>query len=150
MHRGKISANVQTITRYTKMLGLTASLGVPRKCRKRGSISSSWPNEIWHLHATVVHTLDNRRGYVQVLMDNVSRKIIAYRTSDSVSGLSTAAILQKGYDSLKWVLAEKINLIVNGGPENNNGAVKMLLESIPLKKLIARVDLTTPIHSSRR
>jgi len=83
-------------------------------------------------------------------MDNVSRKIIAYRTSDSVSGLSTAAILQKGYDSLKWVLAEKINLIVNGGPENNNGAVKMLLESIPLKKLIARVDLTTPIHSSRR
>jgi len=64
--------------------------------------------------------------------------------------LSTAAVLQKGYDSLQCVPVRKINLIVDGGPENNNGAVKMLLESIPLKKLTARVDLTTPIHSSRR
>jgi len=36
-----------------------------------------------------------------------------------------------------------INLIVDGGgPENNSGAVRMHSESIPLKKLIARVDVT--------
>ena len=142
VNRGKISANVQTITRYAMMLGLTASRGIPHKCRKRGSISCSRPNEVWHLDATVVHTLDNRKGYVQLLMDNFSRKIIAYRTSDSVSGLSTAAVLQKGYDSLQCTPVQKIDLIVDGGPENKNSAVKMLLESIPLKKLIAGVDVT--------
>ena len=75
-------------------------------------------------------------------MDSFSRKIIAYRTSDSISSLSTAGVLQQGYETLQCVPVQKINLIVDGGPENNNARVESVLEQLPVKKLIAGVDVT--------
>ena len=37
---------------------------------------------------------------------------------------------------------EAVSLIVDGGPENNNRMVEAYLETVTIKKLIARVDVT--------
>jgi len=55
---------------------------------------------------------------------NFSRKIIAYRTSDSVSGLSTTVVLQKGYDSLHCVPVRKINLIAGVDVTYSNSLIE--------------------------
>ena len=85
---GLVSANVSTIIRYAKIMGLDAARKVRPKSRKRGSFSAEKPNQAWHMDVTVVATTDNRKAYLQLILDNYSRKIIAWKVSSSVSGFN--------------------------------------------------------------
>jgi len=142
IHSGKLSAHVATITRYARLLGLTVLRANPHRSRKRGSIAADGPNKVWHLDATYVRALDNSKTAVQLLQDNFSRKIIAWKVASSVSWHTTTEVIRSGYSSLTRIPTEKIDLIVDGGPENNNTEVEALLEQIPLRKLIAQVQVT--------
>jgi len=88
-----------------------------------------------------VRTEDGQRVFVQLLQDNFSRKIIAWIVNTVVSGLSTSTLLRKGCEQLKRAPDEMISLIVDGGPENNNRNVEAVLEGLPVRKLIAGVEI---------
>lgn len=137
---GKVVANLRTIMRYAKLLGLTNRPRM-KKCRKRGSITATRPNEVWHLDATVLRTEDNQKVFIQLLQDNYSRKILAWIIARTVNGLSTSALLRRGYEQMREVCPEPVRLIVDGGPENNNQEVEALLEELPVKKLVAGVQI---------
>ena len=136
----QVTANVETITHCAKLLGL-AGRKPPRKHRRRGSVAATRPNQVWHLDVTFVRTLDNVKAAVQLVQDNFSRKIIAWNVSLTVSGLNTAELLRKAYATVRRIPTESIDLVVDGGAENNNADVEHLIEPLPLKKLIAQVDI---------
>ena len=142
IHSGKLSAHIATVTRYARLLGLTVSRANPHRSRKRESISADGPNKVRHLDATFVRGVDNSKTAVQLLRDNFSRKIIAWKVASSVSSATTTEVIRSGCSTLTGVPIEKIDLIVDGGPENNNVEVGALLEQLPLRKLIAQVQVT--------
>ena len=141
IHTKSVSAHVRTITNYAKVMGLTA-FHPTRKIRKRGSLATSRPNEAWHMDTTVIVTQNHEKAYLQILMDNYSRKILSWKVSASVSGLISTELLRTAFAALGNHPPELIKLIVDGGSENSNRTVSAFLESLPIKKLIAQVDVT--------
>ncbi len=142
VHSGRLSANVATILHYVKRLGLDGLHGVRKKSRKRGSVTAQRPNQAWHLDVTVVTTANNLKAYVQILLDSFSRRIIAWKASADVSGIRTTELLRSAFSQLAQAPQECVSLIVDGGSENNNRHVEAYLASVPVKKLIARVDVS--------
>jgi Integrase core domain. len=135
-----IHAHVSTITGYAKRLGLINPTHF-HKSRKRGSFSATAPNQAWHLDATIIMTDLHEKAYLQLVIDNYSRKIIAWEISGTISGLQTTTLLKKAFASLSGAVPESFDLIVDGGPENNNSRVSAFLNNTPIRKLVAKVDV---------
>ena len=141
IHERTVCASVATITGYAKLLGLTHRKPVHRS-RKRGSLSASYPNEAWHVDATGIFTESHQKAYLQFVLDNFSKRIIAWQAGDSISGFRTTELIKSAFADLSSSAPERIDLIVDGGPENNNRLVSAFLEDTPIRKLVARVDVS--------
>ena len=141
IHERIVSASVATITGYAKLLGFSRRKSVHRS-RKRGSIVASFPNEAWHLDATIITTESHEKSYLQFILDNYSKRIIAWQGGDSISGFRTTELLKSAFASLSSSPQKHIDLIMDGGPENNNCLVSAYLEDTPIRKLVARIDVT--------
>src|SRR5262245_40996066 len=51
------------------------------------------PNEMWHIDTTVIRLLDGTRAYLRAVIDNVSRRILAWRVADTFAPVNTVAVL---------------------------------------------------------
>ena len=47
------------------------------------------PNEYWQIDATVIRLTTGIRIYLQAVIDNFSRRILAWRVSDTLSSATT-------------------------------------------------------------
>ncbi|MBD3348189.1 MAG: DDE-type integrase/transposase/recombinase [Candidatus Eisenbacteria bacterium] len=56
-------------------------------------IRASRPDEIWHIDTTVIRLLDGTRAYLQAVLDNHSRRILAWRVHDHLDPGGSAALL---------------------------------------------------------
>jgi putative transposase len=76
-------------------------------------------------------------------MDNYSRYILNYQVSDKVSALIRKQSIQEAYEKFIYDPNEDVQLIVDGGIENNNNAVEKYIipEEITVQKLIAGKDI---------
>ena len=45
-------------------------------------------NEMWHIDTTVIRLLDGRRTYLHAVIDNFSRRILAWRVADTFAPIS--------------------------------------------------------------
>lgn len=94
--------------------------------KKRISVRAEKPNEIWHMDVTRYKTIDNKMMYIYTVMDNFSRKILAWDVSENLSGQirlnSLNSVINEQFLEKKIVKneIEKLDLIVDGGSENNN------------------------------
>ena len=136
-----VCAHVRTITRYAKLLGFY-NAHLPHRSRKRGSLSAASPNQAWHMDVTILRTMDNQKAFLQLILDNCSHKIIAWKDSLAISGLNSMELLRSAFSSLTTTPSENISLIVDGGSENNNSIVHAYLDTVPIRKLIAQVDVS--------
>jgi hypothetical protein len=51
------------------------------------------PNELWHVDVTILKLLDGTRAYIHAVIDNYSRKILAWLVADSLEPGATATVL---------------------------------------------------------
>jgi transposase InsO family protein len=107
----------------------------------REGIRATRPDEIWNIDTTLVRLLDGTRAYVQALIDNYSRRILAWRVSERLEPGATAALLLEAGRHLDGKAAAPM-LLVDAGVENLNGAVDELVDAGRLRRVLARVDLT--------
>ena len=97
------------------------------------------PNEIWHMDTTLIRLLDGSRVYLQAVIDNFSRRILAWKVSPTFNPLATVEIL---LTAAKGVGSDKPLLLVDGGVENFNGAVDELIASGLLSRVLAQTEIT--------
>jgi putative transposase len=145
LREGVITVSIDTLYRLNRQLGIKEKLGRKKKKKRRKiGIRASYPNQIWHTDITVVKTSDAKKYYVYLLIDNFSRKILAYDIRAKVSGLVTSFLIQKAYGKASHLSNDlNVQLIVDGGPENNNIYVDNFVNQsqINLKKLVALRDI---------
>jgi len=115
----------------------------PRKrvhpARPKVGIRASRPNEIWHVDTTLIRLLDGSRAYLHAVIDNFSRRILAWKVLATFDPNTTAELLIHASTGL---VNEKPTLLADGGVENINGAVDQLVESGLLKRLLAQTEIT--------
>ncbi|WP_256041257.1 DDE-type integrase/transposase/recombinase [Chryseobacterium sp. EO14] len=103
------------------------------------------PNEIWHADVTEFVTSDNVKFYVHSVLDNFSRKIIAYTISRNKTAktrlisLKEAIMVQFG----NVLSTTDLDLIVDGGSENNNFRIHNFIRhcKVTIHKKIALKDV---------
>jgi putative transposase len=94
------------------------------------------------MDATVLSLQDGTKAYLQLILDNFSRRIIACQVEPSPSALHSEQLLRSAFASIADTASDNIDLIVDGGSENNNRIVEAFLTTTPIRKLIARVDVS--------
>jgi transposase InsO family protein len=82
------------------------------------------------------------KAFLQPILDNFSRRIVGWKASSEVSALSSSELLRSAFASIASAAPQQIDLIVDGGGENNNRSVEAFLATTPIRKLVARVDVS--------
>jgi len=88
--------------------------------------------------------MDNIKVYIYIVMDNFSRKILAYRASLSYSANLAFNCLKEAYEN--HILPNQpdwdVELMVDGGSEVNNATIDSYIKTISVKKIIAQQDVS--------
>ena len=88
---------------------------------------------------TLIRLLDGSRAYLQAVIDNFSRRILAWKVTPSFDPLATAEILLAAAKGLENGTP---TVLTDGGVENFNGAVDELVRSGLLHRVLARTEIT--------
>jgi putative transposase len=103
-------------------------------------VCATQPNEAWHVDTTVIRLLDGTRAYIHAVIDNFSRKILAWTVAARLEPTSTSQVLLAVSKHL--VSAGRPVLYADSGIENVNGVVDATLFSACLERVLAQVDVT--------
>lgn len=96
-------------------------------------------NEIWHIDTTIIRLLDGSRAYLQAVIDNFSRRVLAWKVTGTFDPQATVEVL---LTAAKGVSNDKPLLLADGGVENFNGAVDELIGSGLLRRVLAQTEIT--------
>ncbi len=109
--------------------------------KPKDGVRASKPDELWHVDTTVIRLLDGTKIYLHAVIDNFSRKILAWRATNSFQVASTVAIL---HDAVLGAIERDAcpTLVADSGVENLNAGVDGLIESGLLSRVLALRNVT--------
>jgi hypothetical protein len=106
----------------------------------RLGIRASKPGEIWHIDTTVIRLLDGTRAYLHAVLDNFSRRILAWKVLERFEPASAVEILVQA-GRLLVPGTSPPTLLADAGVENKNAAVDELVETGLLKRVLAMTEI---------
>jgi len=107
--------------------------------KPRIGLRATKPNEYWHVDTTIIRLLDGSRVYVHAVLDNFSRRILAWRLNDTFETDTTAELLKEGAKGLPENTVP--SAVMDSGVENVNGTINELVSAGTIKRILAQVDI---------
>ena len=101
-------------------------------------IRATRPNETWHVDTTLIRLLDGSKAYLHAIIDNFSRRVLAWRVNDTFIPAVTGELL---IEAAREIEDAKPQVLVDGGVENYNTAVDKLVDSGLLKRILAQTEI---------
>jgi transposase InsO family protein len=97
-------------------------------------------NEMWHIDTTVIRLLDGTRAYLHAVIDNFSRRILAWRVADTFAPVNSVTVL---LDASRAATPSETTPVVlaDGGVENVNAQVDDLITTGVLRRVLAFTEL---------
>jgi putative transposase len=86
----------------------------------------------------ILKLLDGTRAYLHAVIDNFSRRILAWRVTDRICSGTTVEILIEAGRNLAGVVP---TVLTDQGSENVNAKVDALIEGGVLRRLLAQVEV---------
>jgi putative transposase len=113
-------------------------------------IRATKPNDIWHVDMTIIRLLDGTKLYLSGVIDNYSRRIVAWKLEKTFDASVTAELLTNAATNLKElttsVTATDTSTIIprvmmDNGIENFNKTMDALETEGSIKRVLAQVDV---------
>jgi transposase InsO family protein len=102
-------------------------------------VRASRPNEIWHIDVTILRMLDGTKAYIHAVIDNYSRKFLAWTVEARLDPTVTCAVLLA---TGKHIVAAAVPTVyADSGVENVNAAVDQTLFGACLRRILAQVEV---------
>jgi len=98
------------------------------------------PDEMWHIDTTVIRLLDGTRAYVHAVIDNFSRRILAWRVTDTFAAINSVAVLLEAIQGARCSASAPV-VLADAGVENVNAQVDALIDTGVLRRLLAFTEL---------
>ena len=137
---GKVFASASTWYRLMKERNWRRPRKRKHPRKPKLGIRTDAPNKIWHVDTTVFRLTDGKKAYVQAIIDNFSRKILAWSVGDKLEPMATAVLIaEAGKD--KVLENRETSLMVDAGIENINHAVDALVHVGLLSRILAQTDI---------
>jgi putative transposase len=136
---GKVFASPSTWYRLVRIHKWKRPRQRVHPAKPKLGIRASRVNEIWHVDTTLIRLLNGSRAYLHAVIDNYSRRILAWRVADHFEPGVTAQLL---LDASQAVTTGTPTVLVDGGIENYNSAVDKVIETGLLKRVLAQTEIT--------
>jgi transposase InsO family protein len=136
---GKVFASATTWARLVRARGWLRPRQRVHPPKPTVGVRASGPNQIWHIDVTVLKLLDGTKAYLHAIIDNYSRKILAWTAAERLEPTATCQLLLAAGKHM--VFAGLPLLFADSGIENVNTAVDSTLFSACLERVLAQVDV---------
>ena len=90
------------------------------------------------MDTTLIRLLDGSKSYLHVVIDNFSRRVLAWRVNGTFIPAVTAELL---IEAGREIEDAKPQVFVDGGVEHFNSAVDKLVDSGVLKRILAQTEI---------
>jgi len=87
--------------------------------RPRVGIRVEKPDEIWHVDTSIIRLADGTKAYLYALIDNFSRRILAWRLAERLDPTTTCEVLVEAGKAIGCVPT----VVADSGVENVNEQV---------------------------
>ena len=139
---GLLVCSVDSWYKYLRIFGWIRPRRKTKQLPEHQGIRAQRANELWHIDVTEVKTSSKQKVYIQVIYDNYSRFVIAWKIATEISAINTVELIESAKKNAQKLSAPSVvSLISDGGPENNNHRVLNYLTSQNVRRIIARVDV---------
>jgi len=98
------------------------------------------PNEYWHVDASIIRLLDGTKVYIHAVVDNLSRKVLAWRVAERLEPATTRSILLEALNNAN-LSNDLRQVVMDSGGENINHEVDGLVDSDLVKRILALVQV---------
>jgi len=136
---GKVFASASTWGKLIRERGWLRPRQRVHPAKPTVGVRATAPNEVWHIDTTILKLLDGTKAYLRAVIDNYSRKILAWAVTAQLEPTSTGQILFAASKHL--VCAGQPVLYVDSGVENINSAVDAALLAACLNRVLAQVEV---------
>ena len=138
---GRVSASPSTWYRLVRKYGWRRPRVRLHPAKPKVGLRMTRPDEMWHIDTTVIRLLDGRRAYLHAVIDNFSRRILAWRVADTFAPVnSVAVLLEASQGAIRSANAPVV--LADAGVENVNAQVDELIATGVLRRLLAFTELT--------
>jgi transposase InsO family protein len=103
-------------------------------------VRASAPDEAWHVDASILKLLDGSKAYLHAVIDNFSRRILAWTIADHLDPMNTCFVLVRAASNIE--APTQAAVYMDSGVENINGDVDELFEGGVLQRVIAQIDVS--------
>jgi putative transposase len=137
-----IFCSYSTWLKYVRLFKWRRTRNRKFEARPKQGVRASGPNRIWHLDLTKVRLLDGTRAYLQAIIDNSSRYVLAWQVSNEYGGLQTAQLLRKAMEEAYRLERKNVpKVYMDSGRENINEHVSELDEQKFIQMVQAQLDV---------
>ena len=137
---GRVWASPSTWYRLVRQNGWRRPRLRMHPAKPKIGLRTSRADEMWHIDTTVIRLLDGTRAYLHAVIDNFSRRILAWRVAETFAPVNSVTVLLEASraaapsDTAPVVLAD-------AGVENVNAQVDALIHTGVLRRLLAFTEL---------
>jgi len=137
---GKVYVSASTWLRLIRERGWRRPRTRIHPAKPSVGIRASRPNEIWHMDVTVIRLLNGTKLYLHGVVDNFSRRLLAWRLEEKLSPTTTCAVLAEAAKHLPEAQSA-VTLLTDSGVENVNDTVDQFLFGGILRRVLAQVEI---------
>ena len=137
---GKVWASPSTWYRLVRQNGWRRPRLRVHPAKPRIGLRTTRADEMWHIDTTVIRLLDGTRAYLHAVIDNFSRRILAWRVADTFAPVNSVTVL---LDASRAAASSGTVPVVlaDAGIENVNAQVDALIHTGILRRLLAFTEL---------
>jgi putative transposase len=137
---GRVFASASTWSRLVRTRGWRRPRTRVYPAKPKVGLRATEPNQYWHIDVTVIRLLDGTKLYLHAVLDNFSRRILAWHLAEKLSPLTTCNMLAEAAKLLPTP-PPAVAVIADSGVENVNSTVDDALGSGPLRRVLAQIDI---------
>jgi transposase InsO family protein len=137
---GTVSASPSTWYRLVRKYGWRRPRLRVHPARPKVGLRTTGADEMWHIDTTVIRLLDGTRAYLHAVIDNFSRRILAWRVADTFAPVNSAAVLLEASRGTARSTSAPV-VLADAGVENVNAQVEELIATGVLRRLLAFTEL---------
>jgi transposase InsO family protein len=137
---GKVFVSVTTWARLVREHGWRRPRTRVHPAKPTLGVRASRPNEYWHIDVTVLKLLDGTKTFLHAVIDNYSRKILAWTLAPRLDPATTCPVLVAAGQHLGE--DDSPTVVADSGVENVNRSVDATLAFAKLRRVLAQVEVT--------
>jgi putative transposase len=137
---GKVWASPSTWYHLVRTFGWRRPRLRVHPAKPKVGLRTTRANEMWHIDTTVIRLLDGTRVYLHAVIDNFSRRILAWRVADTFAPVTSVAVLVEASRGATPSETTPV-VLADAGVENVNAQVDDLITTGVLRRVLAFTEL---------